>query len=328
MMHPDDMLQKGFEAVQRRALFKRASVGIASAAALAALGEVATTKSAEAATTPQTPTSAPTALDINILNFALNLEYVEAQYYLYALTGSGLSAADTVSGTGTPGAAPISAGAGLVPFQTPIIAQYGQDIAADEQAHVRFLRAALGTSAVGAPVVDVSPAGAFTTLAVAAGYIKAGQIFNPYRDENSFLLGAYIFEDVGVTAYGGAAALLSQGSALVQYAASILAIEAYHSGTIRTLLAIRGGGAATNAVSNLRSTLSSGSASGTPAGDDFGTLDPTSGFVIAAPRDSTALTYRRSVAQVLRIVYGNPAGTPGLFFPNGLNVLPGVTGFN
>ncbi len=336
MIDHEMLTQKALASLERRAMFKRAGTGLASAAALAALsGTAFTPGSARAATTAQAPTAAPTQLDANILTFALNLEYLEATFYLNALTGTGLAAADTAAinaggAAGAAGAAQVAPGGSLVPFQTPIIRQFAQTIAADEQAHVRFLRAGLaaaGTPVIAAPVIDVTAAGAFTTLAVAAGYIQPGQVFNPYRDENSFLLGAYIFEDVGVTAYGGAAALISQGSALVQYAASILAVEAYHAGTIRTLLAIRGGGAATDGVSNLRSMLSSGAAPGTANGDDFGTLDPVSGNVVLAPLDPNALTYRRSVAQVLNIVYGNAGGKPGLFFPNGLNQIAGQTGF-
>ncbi len=325
----DQLTDAAIASLERRSLFRKAGTGIAGAVAAAALAS-ATASPAQAGTVTNPSTSAPTATDAAVLNFALNLEYLEAQFYLNALTGTGLSAADLAGGAlvggayTTPGATPVAAGTTLVPFATPLVRQFAQTIAADEQAHVRFIKSALsaaGANPIAAPVIDVSAAGAFSTLARAAGLVGSGQTFNPYQDENAFLLGAYIFEDVGVTAYGGAAALLSQGSALVQYAASILAVEAYHAGTIRTLLAIRGGGAATNAVSALRSTLSSTTPTGVPGTDDAGTFDTVNNVVNLAPLDSNALTFRRNTAQVLSIVYGSTtaAGVGGLFFPQGMN---------
>src|SRR5262249_23282290 len=42
--------------------------------------------------------------DTQILNFALNLEYLEAEYYSYATTGAGIQAQGvSVTGVGTPG---------------------------------------------------------------------------------------------------------------------------------------------------------------------------------------------------------------------------------
>lgn len=129
----------------------------------------------------------------------------------------------------------------------------------------------------------------------------------------SFLLGAYVFEDVGVTAYGGAANLISNRT-LVAYAASVLAVEAYHAGSIRTLLANIGGGTAVNAISALRAQLSG-------ANDDPGILVPGSPYAMynLSPTDSQGQTFRRSPRQVLNIVYGAQNAASGLFFPAGMN---------
>jgi hypothetical protein len=280
--------------LQRRRLLRRFGAGMASAAAVSALsagGIVAGSRPARAAIS-----------DADVFNFALNLEYLEAEFYLRAVTGSGLSSSLT-SGTGTQGSV---TGGTLVPFQTAAVAYYAQRIANDELAHVRFIRDVLGSSSVAEPTIDLETS--FTTLAVAAGLISSGQTFNPFASEIDFLVGAYIFEDVGVTAYAGAANVLTNADNIA-YAASILGTEAYHAGAIRARLSEIGGGTATDAISTLRQKL------GTVG--DLGTNADGNPYNITNV-DINGLVQRRSPQEVLSIVYGGGTNS-GLFFPNGMN---------
>jgi hypothetical protein len=276
----------------RRKLLRNAGLGTAFAATAGL--SMLNPKPARAAGTPS---------DADILNFALNLEYLEAEYYLRATNGTGLPDAD-IHGVGSTGSV---TGGSYVPFQTPAIHQYATQIATDELAHVEFLRSALGSAAVARPTIDLSSS--FNTAAVAAGLIQPGQTFNPFADEVSFLLGAFIFEDVGVTAYNGAAPLIRSKTYLAA-AASILAVEAYHAGNIRTLLFQFGQGDATGKISALRAAASG-------ANDDQGVV--MNGSADITPTDVHALAFSRTTAQVLNIVYlGGASGDFG-FFPQGLN---------
>ena len=97
-------------------------------------------------------------------------------------------------------------------FTDPVIAQYAREIAADERAHVTFLRSRSASAAIAQPPINIDggATGAFTTAARAAGLVSSTGTFDPYASDENFLLAAFIFEDVGVTAYKGAIALISQ----------------------------------------------------------------------------------------------------------------------
>jgi Ferritin-like domain len=75
--------------------------------------------------------SAQPNLDVAILEFALNLEYLEAEFYLRATTGQGLSPADIGPNPGQ------VTGGQKVNFSSPINQAYANEIAAEEQKHVR-----------------------------------------------------------------------------------------------------------------------------------------------------------------------------------------------
>ena len=90
---------------------------------------------------PRRSLSSPDDINVDVVQFALNLEYLEAEYYLYATTGEGLPAGD-IEGSGTLGNTIIKANP-KVTFQTRIFEDYANEIATDEKNHVEFLRATL-----------------------------------------------------------------------------------------------------------------------------------------------------------------------------------------
>jgi hypothetical protein len=211
-----------------------------------------------------------------------------------------------------------------------LVKAYANEIAQEEHKHVQFLRAALTAltgSVISRPAIDLQ--NSFPTLAVAAGL---GTGFSPFANDDYFLLGAYIFEDVGVTAYHGAVPLITN-KAILDKAAGILAVEAYHAGLVRTVLFAGGFASQTSAISNLRATLDG--TYGTQNQDDFGvgtTSEPMivnasnaingpllGGFPSDMPPGNNAIAFDRTTRQVLNIVYGAPNASKGLFFPNGLN---------
>jgi hypothetical protein len=300
--------------------------------------------------------------DTDILNFALNLEYLEANFYYLAAFGTTIDVANTFS---TAAGAPVLPGTGTmtrgtVVSKTPITckvafasstnAGYAIETAVEEGKHVKFLAGALGSVAVAQPQIDLM--GSFNTLYAAASG-TAGATFDPFTTDFPFLAGAYIFEDVGVSAYHGAASLFSQGTTgktYLQAAAGILAVEAYHAGLVRTAIQLQDTNgnyiALTQAVSALRAKLSmaagpsatAAAAAYDPYPDDYGlplqsvSLNGTSGLGATRLTDADSnyeVAFARNTQQVLNIVTGGGAGTAaapvspakGVFFPNGLNGL-------
>jgi hypothetical protein len=286
--------------------------------------------------------STPAYSDSDILNFALNLEYLESQFYTLATQGKtidqvgiGIGAGTATTGGGTvvtKSGGPTSC---LVPWTLPAIQAYATETAQEERNHASFLRGALGSAAVAQPNLDLY--NSFNTLASAAGI---GASFDPFANDLDFLVGAYIFEDVGVTAYSGAAPLLTV-SANLAAAAGILGVEAYHAGLVRTSIFIAdptgklGLQGYTQQISAIRMKLD-----GSSTVDDIGvgfltvSVEPTgttngASTIVDAQTGSTnySKTYSRSTTQVINIVTGNvnmPASGAkytGVFFPNGLNGL-------
>jgi len=242
-----------------------------------------------------------------ILNFALNLEYLEAEFYSRAFYGRGLEDGLT---TGVRTRGDVNGGR-KVEFKSKLVRGIAEEIANDEIAHVKFLRGALGGAAVARPAIDFT--GAFTAAARAAGLIGDGQSFDAFADDTSFLLGAYLFEDVGVTAYKGGAPLISSKTYL-DAAAGILAVEAYHAGAVRTVIYTEGLADAAGKISDARDSLDG------KTDLDQG-VSQAKGRINVTPVDANAIAFGRTPQQVHNIAYLNPAQgvRSGGFFPAGTN---------
>ena len=223
---------------------------------------------------------------VDVLQFALNLEYLEAEFYTVATTGQTIDQVGIgIDGSGKPGP---TTGGNQVNFANNLVftGQVAAEIGTDERAHVKLLRQAL--SAAG-----VTP--------VAKPAINLGALGVGFGNVVEFLTLARVFEDIGVTAYAGAAGLPFVGnSPYIGTAARILAAEAEHVGNIRLQVA--------------RLNIS------TTALDGADILPPPSGQKFISVDATTGLSAVRTPGQVLYLAYGFQANaTSGGFFPNGVN---------
>jgi hypothetical protein len=139
----------------------------------------------------------------DILNFALTLEYLEAEFYTRGVAASG-----------------------LIPAGTPAVAALTQ-IRDDENKHVNFLKGVLGNNAVSKPSFDFTAKGTFPDPFASGNY-------------DVFLVLAQAFEDTGVRAYKGQAPNLSGNRTVLQAALNIHSVEARHASHIRQMRKARG----------------------------------------------------------------------------------------
>jgi hypothetical protein len=236
------------------------------------------------------PTGATEAItETDILNFALNLEYLEAEFYTYAVEGKSITSFGIgIDGKATgenPASGGETAGGAKVNFDNNEI--FSRDIAAeigsDERAHVILLRSALGTAAVAKPNINLNALGI------------------GFGSQVDFLTVARILEDIGVTAYTGAAGMLKTPG-VITTAARLLAAEAEHAGSIHTQ------------VAKLKIPSS--------AVDGADLIPPPSGkgTQYLSINLSNGLAATRTAGQVLYLAFGmQPNSRQGGFFPTGLN---------
>lgn len=251
-------------AVSRRDFARRTMAGGFAAAGMLALGNM--------------KVFAQSSMDVAVLNFALNLEYLEAEFYTVATTGRRIADIGIdVSGRGSAGA---TVGGAQVSLDNNVRTAAAH-VTLDEQQHVRFLRAALGSSAVAKPAINLEALGL------------------GFRNQGEFLILSRAFEDLGVSAYGGAVTLIDN-SAILQAAALIALTEAQHAGVFRYLAFLSN-------VANPQVDNKDVPTLGSPAGRLFQV-------------DGNGLSTMRTAGEVLKVAYGGTAGASGGgFFPEGVN---------
>src|ERR1700688_3403067 len=216
------------DSVNRRKFLRRSGLAGLGVAGSIFLGSAATLLVADPAPAQDEAGAVKlSANDVAILNFALNLEYLEAEFYTKATTGKTIEQIGIpINGVGKEG--PTLGGQAVNFSETDWDARgdddeakirvIAQQIAKDEQEHVRLLRSVLGSKAIAKPEINLNALGQVKNL-------------------SQFLLEARAFEDVGVSAYGGAAPLI-QSKAVLTVAARIALTEGEHTGNLRLLVAL------------------------------------------------------------------------------------------
>ena len=242
------------------------------------------------ATAAKAQSTGLTAVDVEVLNFALNLEYLEAEFYTKAVYGLTIEEVGIgVDGVGKQGRTTGGKKVALEGRESYFnehtefsgrLFDIAVQITYDEQTHVKLLRTILGKQAIAKPEIDLN--------AMGKGFANFKQFLSLARD----------FEDVGVSAYGGAAPLLSPTT--LATAARVALTEAYHASSLRLLCAEN------NAISLQIDSLDFPPP---PVGEKYFDVDEQGLAVVRTP------------SQVLAIVYANAnkGAMKGGFFPMGVN---------
>ncbi len=299
-------LGRNLQALTRRRFFST----LAAAGAVAAAGGVLSGERAEA------QTAGPSIVDV--LNFALNFEFLEAEFYSYGSTGISLAANVAASNAATTaGRTPLIASPPTITASNvvnpPNVTLTGnqQTITAallqDEAHHIAGLQQAvigLGGTPITEPTIDFSAGGTIPAITTNTAYFAASRQFTA----------------LGNSAYAGAAASLVSNADILQTASQILGAEAQHLGAVNYLCITLG---ITTPVPDAQIDA-----------QDVPPNSITSGTVPAiftiTPLSATApaVGIARTPQQVLGVAYGvsTPATTTpaagtarGGFFPSGVN---------
>ncbi|KAL6571655.1 hypothetical protein OROHE_003298 [Orobanche hederae] len=257
--------------------------------------------------------------DVDLLEFPLNLEYLEAEFFSWGALGSGL---DTFAPNLTMGGPPPigATKAKLSPVIKDIIAQF----ALQEFGHLRAIQKTV--PGFPRPLLNLSAA-TFGTIMDNAFEKPLVPPFDPYADDINYLIASYVIPYVGLTGYVGANPRL-ESPISKRLVAGLLGVESGQDAVLRALLYERAFmkvfpygitvAEFTNKISRLRNELGKKGLKdeGLIVEPVLGAEGKIPGNVLAA--DGYSLSYDRTPEEILRIVYGTGReDTPGGFYPRG-----------
>uniref|UniRef100_A0A1D1YIQ4 Desiccation-related protein PCC13-62 n=1 Tax=Anthurium amnicola TaxID=1678845 RepID=A0A1D1YIQ4_9ARAE len=258
-------------------------------------------------------------LDVDLLQFALNLEHLEADFFLHSALGYGLDvvAPELVMG----GPYPIGAQrANLDDLTRRIVGEF----ALQEVGHLRAIKGTVG--GFPRPLLDLSSRNFAIIFDQAFGYALTPP-FDPYANTVNYLLASYVIPYVGLVGYVGANPNIN-GFVSKRLLAGLLGVEAGQDAVIRAQLYVRAEEVVhpynhtveefTARISELRNQLAMCGVKdeGVVVPPYQGAEGNTSSNVLSADPDS--LSYARTPADILRVVYGTgDERRPGGFFPRG-----------
>ncbi|KAG4990385.1 hypothetical protein JHK87_023842 [Glycine soja] len=257
--------------------------------------------------------------DVDLLEFPLNLEYLEAEFFLFGSLGYGL---DVVAPNLTEGGPP-PIGARLARLDSlvrDIILQFGFQ----EVGHLRAIKSTV--RGFPRPLLDLSTASFAKVMNSAFGRPLVPP-FDPYANSINYLLASYVIPYVGLTGYVGANPLL-QNATSKRLVAGLLGVESGQDAVIRTLLyeyrtlSVQPYNVTvaefTNRISMLRNNLGGSGLKdeGLVVPREQGAEGRVTGNILVGDKDS--LSYPRTPREILRIIYGGgDEHVPGGFYPKG-----------
>ncbi|KAK9291394.1 hypothetical protein L1049_019341 [Liquidambar formosana] len=259
--------------------------------------------------------------DVDLLQFALNLEHLEADFFLWGALGYGLDtvAPQLVMG----GPPPIGAKKANLDYLTrSIITEFGYE----EVGHLRIIKSTVG--GIPRPLMDLSATNFAKIFDEAFGYALVPP-FDPYRDSLSYMLASYVIPYMGLVGYVGANPLLN-GYQTKRLLAGLLGVESGQDAVIRMYLYERAEEVVhpykhtvaefTTRISELRNRLAMCGIKdeGIIVPPELGAENRTTTNVLSSNFDS--ISYKRTPGEILRVVYGSgDEHVPGGFYPKGAN---------